>query len=112
MRYAAAAVIVGIVITAGVLFMNRQDTPASPGSIVQTEQKLQTETQNGLKELTDDELLNFIENQSAPIPDILNFAASDELDEEAVQLMLADIPDAELKRYLVEYGEDKETITN
>ena len=112
MRYAAAAVIFGIVITAGVLFMNRQNAPANPGSIVQTEQKLQTETQNELKGLTDDELLNFIENQSASLPDILNFSASGELDEEAVQLMLADIPDAELKQYLVEYGDDKEVITN
>ena len=111
-RYAAAAVVFAIVVTAGLLFMNRQNESVNPKSIVQTEEKIHADTQNELKELTDDELLNFIESQSAPLPDIINLAASDELDEEAVQLMLADIPDAELKRYLIEYGDTKEVITN
>src|SRR5215204_1720460 len=103
MRYAAAAIVIGIVITAAMLFMNRQSASVTSESIVQVEEKIQSETQNKLKGISDDELLNFMENQASTLPDILNLAAADEIDDKDVQLKLADIPDAELKRYLTEY---------
>ena len=112
MRYAAAAVVIGIVITAAMLVMNRQNTSVTPASIVQVEEKIQSETQSKLKGLSDDELLNFLENQSSTLPDILSIAASNEINDEDVRLMLADIPDAELKQYLVEYSDSKEVLTN
>ncbi|HKH60316.1 MAG TPA: hypothetical protein VKA49_05765 [Flavitalea sp.] len=112
MRYAAAAIVIGIVITAAMLFMNRQSASVTSESIVQVEEKIQSETQNKLKGISDDELLNFMENQASTLPDILNLAAADEIDDKDVQLMLADIPDAELKRYLVEYSDSKEVLTN
>lgn len=112
MRYAVAAVILGIVITAGILFMNQRSASVPSGSIVQAEEKIQSDTQNKLKGLTDDELLNFIENQPTALPDILSIAAFDELDDADVRLMLADIPDAELKQYLVEFGDENDVLTN
>ena len=112
MRYAAAAVVIGVVITAAMLFMNRQNVSVTSGSIVRAEEKIQSETQNKLKGLSDDELLNFLENQTSTLPDIVSIAASDEIDDEDVQLMLADIPDAELKQYLVEYSDSTEVLTN
>jgi len=112
MRYAAAAIVIGIVITAAMLFMNRQSASVTSESIVQVEEKIQSETQNKLKGISDDELLNFMENQASTLPDILNLAAADEIDDKDVQLMLADIPDAELKRYLAEYSDSKEVLTN
>lgn len=112
MRYAAAAVVLGMIITAGVLFMNRQSSSITPGTIAQAEEKIQQETQSKVEGLSDDELLNFLENQTAPLPEILNAAAIAEIDSEDVKMMLADIPDAELKQYLVEYSDDKEVLTN
>jgi hypothetical protein len=112
MRYAAAAVVIGIVITAAMLFMNRQSASVTSGSIVQMEEKIQSETQSKLKGISDDELLNFMENQPSTLPYISNLAASDEIDDEDVRLMFADIPDEELKRYLVEYSDSKEVLTN
>jgi len=112
MRYAAAAVVVGMIITAGVLFINRQSSTITPGTIVQAEEKIQQETQSKVEGLSDDELINFLENQTAPLPDILSAASIAELDSEDVKMMLADVPDAELKKYLVEYSDDKEVLTN
>lgn len=112
MRYAVAAVVAGMIIIAGILFINKPSsiTPA----IVQTEEKIQLETQDKVKELSDDELFNFIENQTAPLPDVLSMASLEEIDSDDVKLMLADIPDSELKQYLVEYSDDddKEALTN
>ena len=110
MKYAAAAVVVGMIITAGLLFINRNPSTSS-GAIVQNEEKIQQETQNNVKELSDDELVNFIENQTAPLPELLNLTASDDINSDDVKLMLADIPDAELQQYLVEYSDDK-ILTN
>ena len=110
-KYAAAAILAGIIITAGILLPGRKESTAT-GTVVKVEEKLRIETENKLKELSDDELSNFIENHEASIPDMLTSAASTEIDSEDVKLMLADIPDAELKQYLVEYGDTKDVLTN
>lgn len=112
MRYAAAAVVMGVVITAAILFMSKQNTSLTPGAVAQLEEKIQSETQSKLKGLSDDELLNFIENQTSILPDILNFAPPDDIDDEDVRSMLADIPDAELEQYLSEYSDENEVLTN
>jgi hypothetical protein len=112
MRYAVAAVIAGIIITSGILFLNRNNSWVEPGAVAQTEESLQQETQKNLEGLTDDEIANFIENQTTPLPDILSLASSSDIDSEDVKLMLADIPDAELKQYVEEYSDDKEVLTN
>lgn len=114
LRYAAAAVVTGIVITAGILFMNRQSSAIIPGTLVQAEEKIQLETQNKIKGLSDDEISGFIDNQTSSFQDFLSMASSADIDGDDVKLMLADIPDAELKQYLTEYSdsEDKKVLTN
>jgi hypothetical protein len=112
MRYAAAAVVIGVVITTAILFMSRQNESATSGSYAQVEERIQSETQSKLKGVSDDELLNFVENQMSSLPDIVNFALSDDIDDEDVRLMLADIPDAELEQYLSEYSDENEVLTN
>jgi hypothetical protein len=111
-RYAVAAVAVGIFLITGFLFLNKQSSTITTGTIVQAEEKIQKETQNNLKGLSDDELFNFIENQTAPLSDVLSVTGSAEIDSDDVKMMLADIPDAELKQYLVEYSDDKEVLNN
>jgi hypothetical protein len=112
MKYAAAAIVAGIIITAGILFLDKKDATVQPGTLSKSEETLKLETAGKLKALSDDELSNFIENQNASLPDILSVATSTELDSEDVKLMLADISDSELKRYLVEYSDTKEVLTN
>lgn len=113
MRYAAAAVIAGIIITTGILLLNKQGSSIVPGTIVQTEEKLQQETQNKVKGLSDDEISSFIFDEAPnALHDFFSLASSSEIDEDDVKLMLADVPDAELKQYLVEYGDTKEVLNN
>jgi len=111
MRYAAAAGVAGIIFIAGLLFLNKQDSSVVPGTIVKAQEKIQLETQNRVKGLSDDEIMNFIEDQNAPLPDFLSMTSS-EIDSDDVKLMLADVPDAELNQYLVEYSDAKDVLTN
>ncbi|MBC7827025.1 MAG: hypothetical protein H7122_04720 [Chitinophagaceae bacterium] len=112
MRYATAAVVAGLIITAGFLFLNKPGSTVTPGTIVLAEEKLQQETQKKVEGLSDDEIFNFLENQTAPLPDFLNLVSSPDIDSDDVKMMLADIPDAELNQYLVEYSDTKELLTN
>jgi hypothetical protein len=100
-----------MIFTAGFLFINRPSSVPSD-TLAQTEEIIQRETQTNVEGLSDDELVNFLENQTAPLPDILSAAATAEIDSEDVKMMLADIPDAELKQYLAEYSDGKEVLTN
>ena len=111
MRYAAAAVIAGIIVTAGFLFMNRQSSSDFPDSVVLADEKIQQEALNNVKGLSDDEIVNFLETLSAPL-DFLSMASSPEINADDMKLMLADIPDAELTQYLAEYGDAKEALNN
>ena len=112
MRYAAAAVIAGIIVTTGILFVNNRTSSISPGTIAQSEEKLQQEALNNVKGASDDELFTFIEDENAPLPDLLSMATSSDINSDDVKLMLADIPDSELKQYLVEYSDAKEILSN
>jgi hypothetical protein len=111
LRYAAAAVVAAMIFTAGFLFINKPSSVPSD-TLAQSEEIIQRETQTNVEGLSDDELVNFLENQTAPLPDILSAAATAEIDSEDVKMMLADIPDAELKQYLAEYSDGKEVLTN
>ncbi len=110
-RYAAAAVVVAVIFTAGLLFMNRQNSVPSD-TLVQNDAVIEKQTQSNVEGLSDDELVNFLDNQTAPLPDILSAAATAEIDSEDVKMMLADIPDAELRQYLEEYSDGNEVLTN
>jgi hypothetical protein len=112
MRYAAAAVIAGLIATAGILFIQKENASVAPGAMVQTEENLQLQTQKELQGLSDDELLDFIDAQSNPLPDILSIASSSDIESDDVKFILADVPDSELKEYLEEYSDDKEALTN
>jgi hypothetical protein len=112
LRYAAAAVVTGMILTAGFLFINRQSSTVAPGALAEAEEIIERETQTNVEGLSDDELVNFLDNQTAPLPDVLSAAATAEIDSEDVKIMLADIPDADLKQYLVEYSDGKEVLTN
>ena len=109
MRYAAAAVVAGVIFIGGWLLINRQGDTVPGATVAQTEE-IQRETQAKVEGLSDDELAGFLD-QTISVPDILVAAAVAEIDTEDVKMMLADIPDEELKKYLVEYGDEK-LLTN
>ena len=112
MRIAAAAVFTGILVLAGFLFINRQASSPDSQVVAQADDTIQTETLSGLQALSDDELSNFIENQTTSLPDYLNIQGSAEIDGDDIKLMLADIPESELKQFIDEYSDQSEVITN
>jgi hypothetical protein len=106
MRYATAAIVAGIVITAGLLFINRQNPSVFAPSTALAEQKIQQETLNNVKGLSDDEIFSFLETQSGP-SDLLSLGSSSEIDSDDVKEMLADVPESELQGYLADYVDTK-----
>lgn len=103
LRYAAAAVTAGLIITAGWFYSNRgTGTKGGSPSMAQ------------LDSISDEMLQKYLENQ-APIPaenPIAATAAVDELDANDMKDMLADVTDEDLQQYLEKYSTLKEVNTN
>jgi hypothetical protein len=94
-RLAAAAVTVGIIGIAAWLFMRE---PAANQYATKTDTEIQKELKNKVGEISDNELANFVEaNTNITFTDSTSMV---EIGEEDVKLMLADIPDQELEKYL------------
>jgi len=94
-RLAVAAVTVGIIGVAAWLFMRE---PATNQYATKTDIEVQKELKNKVGEISENELANFIESSTT-----LTFTDSTsmvEIGEDEVKLMLADIPDQELEKYL------------
>ena len=116
MRYAAAAVVAGIIGVAGWMYLGnhnssvKHDSPTVAGFI--PEQKKQ------LDSVSDDVLEKYLENQTAvPVetaPAATNTTANAEIDTNDMKDMLADVSDEDLQQYLEKYGSsvNKDVQTN
>ena len=94
-RLAAAAATVGIIGIAAWLFMRE---PATNQYATKTDVEVQNELKNTVGEISENELANFVEaNSNITFTDS---TSTIEMGEEDVKLMLADIPDQELEKYL------------
>jgi hypothetical protein len=102
-RYAAAAVVAGLIITAGWFFLsNNKGGKLPPDQIAQ------------LDSISDDVLQKYLENQT-PTPAETALAATtavEEMDANDMKDMLADVTDEDLQQYLEKYSTVKNTQTN
>lgn len=94
-RMAAAAVTVGIIALAGYLFFLR---PAENQYAVNTDPEVQTELKTKVTELSENELVNFVESATILAPFENN--STGEINEDDIKLMLADISDQELQKFI------------
>jgi hypothetical protein len=95
-RYAAAAVIAGIFgITAILMFNQKSDNTTLA---LNQDSVTQSDLEQKVNALTDEEIADFIEGISITAYD--NPVGGGEINEEEVRLMLADISDKELEKYL------------
>lgn len=94
-RMAAAAVTIGVIGIAAWLFMRE---PAKDHYATKTDIEVQKELKNKVGELTENELTNFIEGSN--ILTAYDSTSLEEINEDDVKLMLADIPDQELEKFL------------
>lgn len=108
LRYAAAAVVTGLIVTAGWLYTN--NTPIIKAS----EDTVAKETQNAVKKITDEELVKFIETEDNLVDEPAATATTnEEIDATDVKEMFADVSDEELQQYVEDTTpENNNSITN
>ena len=95
LRLAVAAVTIGIIGIAAWLFLRE---PAVEQYATKTDTEVQKELKNKVGEISESELANFVDGSTT-----ITFTDSTsmiEIGEEDVKLMLADIPDQELEKFL------------
>lgn len=91
LKYAAAAVVIGVIGTSSILFFNKQHASSTNSDPVQS-----------LAKLSDQEMVNYLENQSTPVvfSDSSSAVASMDLNNENEDKdLLSDVPDDELQQY-------------
>ncbi|WEK36420.1 MAG: hypothetical protein P0Y53_02815 [Candidatus Pseudobacter hemicellulosilyticus] len=103
MRYAAAAVVVGILGLSAWWFLRPADAPA-PGN---------TAMAAAVEKVSDDELLQYLDGESnSALLSYENGAGSDEISSTDMQDLLADVSDEELQQYLDRYNPVRKAYTN
>lgn len=104
LRYAAAAVVAGLIVTAGVFYLNNGHTRVKDGGEIVAPKDLAS--------ISDDNLENYLENQT-PAPAEATLAANaDELTASDMKDMLADVSDEDLQQYIEKYSTVKDIQTN
>jgi hypothetical protein len=108
LRYAAAAVVTGLIVTAAWLYTN--NTPVIKAS----EDTVAKETQNAVKKISDEELVKFIETEDNLVDEPATaITTNEEIDATDMKEMLADVSDEELQQYVEETTpENNNSITN
>jgi hypothetical protein len=102
-RYAAAAVVAGLIITAGWLYLSNKGNKANPYG-------LPPHDVARLDSISDEMLEKYLESQT-PVPaeaSIAPTAAIDEIDANDMKDMLADVSDEDLQQYLEKYSTVKD----
>jgi hypothetical protein len=116
MKYAAAAVVTGLIVTVGWLRWHTV-TPASGASAqVKTAFPAQMDIAKNLSKVSDSELQNFLVDQDTtlaqPVGNNAATTATITMDDNDMKRLLGDVSDGELKQYLDEHGGSNDIGTN
>ena len=102
LRYAAAAVVIGVISITGFQFLNNNRYYADPIK--------------SLSKLSDEEMIGYLEEQSTPpvSAEASNSVASVDINENDAKDLLSDIPDEDLQQYVQDQApaSSKDLITN
>jgi len=108
LRYASAAVVAGLIITAGVFYLNK-----GPRKVVDEGGKqVVVASREDLDSISDDNLENYLESQTAAPTGATLAANSEELTASDMKDMLADVSDEDLQQYIEKYSTVKDIQTN
>lgn len=108
LRYAAAAVVAGLIITGGVFYLNKGGHPVTDGG------DKPALAAADLDSISDDVLENYLENQtpaSAETP-LASNVSPDDLSASDMKDLLADVSDEDLQQYIEKYSTVKDIQTN
>jgi len=98
-RLAAAAVTIGVIGIAAWMFMRE---PATDLYATKSDSEVQKELKNKVGELSENELTHFIEGST--LITSYDSTSLEEINEDDVKLMLADIPDQELEKFIDQHS--------
>jgi hypothetical protein len=105
-KYAAAAIVAGMIVTGGWLGFHKSAAPGVPGDLA-------TVTSTKLREVSDQDIQNYLDNQDVSLADaVTNSTATLDFTDSDVKNLLGDVPDDELKKYAEEHGAIKDLVTN
>ena len=108
MRYAAAAVTISAIITAAFFIFNKTDKTTGQTDTAELTKDIQEKT----KQASDDDIFSYLEEQNISLAELSITNTTTDLDEEAMQEMLADVSDEELEQYLDLHTDSKQPLTN
>ncbi len=103
---AAAAVVAGLIVTAGLFYLNNRNTGIKGGG----DEIVVASTD--LDSISDDNLENYLENQTPAPAEAALAANTDELTASDMKDMLADVSDEDLQQYIEKYSTVKDIQTN
>ena len=118
MKYAAAAVVAGLIVTVGWLRWHTTTPSASRQVAVVVPAASPAEIAKNLSKVSDAELQNFLVDQDTtlaqPIGNIGNSGtmATVDMDDSNLKTLLGDVSDGELKQYMDEHGGANDIATN
>jgi hypothetical protein len=103
-RYAAAAVVAGLILTIGWLRLHTSGHAGNTGTV---------DVAGNLTKASDQELENYFDNHNVPLAEsVVNNTATLDVNDSDVNGLLGDVPDGELKQYMEEHGAVKDLATN
>jgi hypothetical protein len=108
MRYTAAAVTISAIITAAFFIFNKTDKTTGQTDTAELTKDIQEKT----KQASDDDIFSYLEEQNISLAELSITNTTTDLDEEAMQEMLADVSDEELEQYLDLHTDSKQPLTN
>jgi hypothetical protein len=105
LKYSAAAVVAGLILTVGFLRINKTghgpNNQSAPIDIAKT-----------MSTVSDQELQNFLTVQGATFDQPSNSPATVDVNDNDLKTLLGNVPDGELKQYMEEHGGTNDIATN
>lgn len=111
MKYAMAACLTGLLVTAGIRIFRHDGGGLA---VINSRVGPKTTDTGSLAKVSDQEILNYLENQNEPLADVAanTIAATPDINDSDVKDFLGEVPDAELQQYMDEHGSSKDPLTN
>ena len=115
MKYAAAAVVAGLIVTVGWLRWHPVSSSTQTRQLAAVKPTTPAEMAKSLSKVSDAELQNFLVDQDTtlaqPVGNIGSMATVD-MDDSNLSSLLGDVSDGELKQYMDEHGGANDIATN
>lgn len=95
MRYAAAAVVAGVMAVGGWFYFANTSNGTTDGGVAAVVDKLSQDNK-----ISDDEMAKYLENETLPVVTAATLPENDEMTASDIKEMLADVSDDELQQYV------------